>query len=251
MKTKKINFLAIAFALLMGVSFTSCLDSNNDNNNNYDWAGYVTVKQSMGSPYMLGDDGILYYPTNPDVLKITSATGSGSYVERAMVLLKYVDNTGTKAGGGRSVTIVRGSSVPTKDLCDQPDTIKTTIPLQNLNYAQGVKDYITVDFYFNYFPGTNFSFDLYPEKVQDDLLTLRLKQTYGKENYGNTQEYVVSYRIPYFQKLQSQLEELGLSTLTPKNDSIYVKILGTGANNSDLTISGPYSKEKFRIHINN
>lgn len=250
MKTKKINFLAIAFALLMGVSFTSCLDSNNDNNNNYDWAGYVTVKSYMVGAYMLGDDGIIYYPTNPDVLKITSTTGgSSSYVERAKVALKYVNNTGTKAGGGKDVTIISGYTVPTKALCDQPDTIKTTIPLQSLNLAWGVNNYITVDFFFNYYPGANFSFDLYPESVQGDFLTLRLKQTYGKVNYGNTQEYSMSYRMPSFQSLQSQLESMKLSTLTPVKDSIYVTILGTGANNSDLTVNESYSKKKFRMSI--
>ncbi len=248
MKTKKIKFLGVVFTLLLGISFTSCLNSDN-NESSWDIYAFVTVKNYMGSVYLLGDDGVTYYPTNPDVLKITSTGGATEYVERAAIYLKYVDNAAGSTTTTRTVTIVSGNNIPVKSLCDKPDTIKTTVPLQSLNYNWGANGYITVDFNFNYYSGTNFAFDLYPEAVQGDLLTLRLKQTYGKANGNSLQEYLVSYKIPYFQSLQNQLENMGLGVLTPVQDSIYVTILGTGPNNTDLTVNGSNSKKKFRISI--
>lgn len=243
MKTKRIKFLAVAVTLLIGISFTSCL--NSDNESSWDLVQLVTVKSSMGSVYLLGDDGITYYPTNPGVLKISSTDGSTKYFERALVTLKYVDEvTRGTTTGSRNVTIVGGSGVSVKSLCDKPDTIKTTIPLVSLNAVGGVNGYITVNFNYNY-TGSKVDFDLYPEKVEGDLLTLRFKQTYGKDSYGGTSsEALCSYRVPPFIALQSQLEDRGLGELTPVNDSIYVTVLGTGSNNIDLTLSAP---NKFRI----
>lgn len=246
MKTKRIKFLAVAAALLIGISFTSCLDS--DNENSWDWYGLVTVRSYMGSVYLLGDDGISYYPTNPEVLRVSSADGSAEYIERALLFLKYVDGTANETTtGSRSVSIVEGSKVTVKPLCDRPDTIETTIPLVSLNAAGGVNGYINLNFHYNHTESVTEEFDLYPEKVEGDLLTLRFKQTYGEDSYygGTSSEGLLSYRLPSFSALQSQLEDRGLGELTPVNDSIYVTVLGTGSNDTDLTISAPYNK--FRI----
>lgn len=244
MKTKRIKSLAVAIALLMGISFTSCLNSNNESS--WDFVQSVTIRSYMGSVYMLGDDGITYYPTNPDLLKISSTDGSPKYGERAFLTLKYVDEaTNGATAGSRNVTIVGGRFISVKSFCDSPDTIKTTIPLVSLNAAGGVNGYITVNFNYNY-TGSKVDFDLYPEKVEGDLLTLRFKQTYGKDSYGGTSSLeLYSYRIPSFSILQSQLEDRSLGELTPVNDSIYVTIVGTGSNNTDLTLNSPYNK--FRI----
>jgi len=116
--------------------------------------------------------------------------------------------------------------------------------LQSVYGGWAANGYINASFVFNY-TGAAFDFELYPEKAEGDKLTLRLKQTAGSQGGGQLVEYVYSFRQPHFGALQDQLEELGLSPLTPVNDSITVTIVGTGERETDL--KGEGANETFRM----
>ena len=232
-------------ALVSVFTLSSCF--NSDTGERWDWACFATVQETYMGVYLSGDDGVTYYPTNPDYLRLNTSDGSVKYAERVFVYMKYVEETGTTPKAkSKNVTIVSASGIPVRSLCDRPDTIKNTLPLATFNAMGVTRGYVTVDFAL-YYAGGNISFDLFPEKVEGDLLTLRLKQTYGKDAYGtNPQGYLMSFKMPNFDNLQNQIQDLGLDPLTPEQDSIYVKVIATGSNDSDLTLD---SQLKFRMGI--
>ncbi len=110
---KKINFFALALALLMGISFTSCLDS--DNNAGYDAAGYVRVASSMYGVQLKDLDGNRFLPTMASLaaLKQQGVDLTSSEYDLVYVYLKWVEETAnkTKAGEARQVELVAASPV--------------------------------------------------------------------------------------------------------------------------------------------
>lgn len=59
---KQMKFLTLALALFVGMTLTSCLDSDSDSTG-YDGAGIVYVRHSMGVSYFADALGNIYYPT--------------------------------------------------------------------------------------------------------------------------------------------------------------------------------------------
>ena len=94
METKKIKFLTIAFALLMGISFTSCLKSDSSEST-YDGMGFVRVG-GYGT-YFYDSAGNKLYPTSASLLEMeTNYSFKMSTTNLAYIVYKLVDtNSGS------------------------------------------------------------------------------------------------------------------------------------------------------------
>lgn len=235
-----------ALALMMGtMTMISCL-GDSETTSTYDGGVIATVHEYMGTVYLYGDDGVTYYPTNSEFIRITSNDNQTSYPERVEIYFKYVNGTQAAASSTQQITIVAARQVLTKDLCNMPDTIQTRVPLRELTYAYSSRGYITTYFSF-YYENGGYSFDLYPESTQGDEVTMRLVQSYGKDQaYGQNYYIYHSFRQPSFEELQMQLEERGLEPLVPVQDSVYVRVVGWGMNGQDV-VPQDKSYSRFRI----
>ena len=94
---KQLKFLMVAFTLLMGVSFTSCLNDD-AGESMYDGIGYV--RTVMGS-YFIDLYGNTYHPTMASVTEMEAQGFKMSGTDLAQIAFKYVEDTpATKAEGG-------------------------------------------------------------------------------------------------------------------------------------------------------
>lgn len=93
---KQLKFLMVAFTLLMGVSFTSCLNDD-AGESMYDGIGYV--RTVMGS-YFVDLYGNTYHPTMASVTEMEAQGFKMSGTDLAQIAFKYVEDTpATKAEG--------------------------------------------------------------------------------------------------------------------------------------------------------
>lgn len=93
---KQLKFLMVAFTLLMGVSFTSCLNDD-AGESMYDGIGYV--RTVMGS-YFVDLYGNTYHPTMASVTEMEAQGFKMSGTNLAQIAFKYVEDTpATKAEG--------------------------------------------------------------------------------------------------------------------------------------------------------
>lgn len=239
---KQMKFLAITLILLMGVAFTSCIDS--DGGDSYDTATYVTVLDNSiyGGVTLLTDDGYTLLPSNPEVLKITAT----DYVKRAVVGVKWAEGVVFDHDRNKryKVDIVAREGLPSKTYCSLPDTIKNSYPIVSLGEktlwgANG--NYLTFSFTFNYESQSPVVFDLFPYKAEGDKLTMKLCQSVGAKNAYNSQDYMMSFELPSSNTINELLEHNigtqgieGGELVVPANDSILVKIIAEGSNSSQL-----------------
>jgi hypothetical protein len=94
---KQLKFLMVAFTLLMGVSFTSCL---NDDAGESMYDGIRYVRTVMGS-YFVDLYGNTYHPTMASVTEMEAQGFKMSGTDLAQIAFKYVEDTpATKAEGG-------------------------------------------------------------------------------------------------------------------------------------------------------
>lgn len=93
---KQLKFLMIVFTLMMGVSFTSCLDDNGGGNSTYDAFGYMRTRTYMGTYYFYDLVGNTYYPTSTSLEEMKkSGFEMSSSTDLVFVYFKYVDTTST------------------------------------------------------------------------------------------------------------------------------------------------------------
>lgn len=86
---KQLKFLMVAFTLLMGVSFTSCLNDD-AGESMYDGIGYV--RTVMGS-YFVDLYGNTYHPTMASVTEMEAQGFKMSGTDLAQIAFKYVEDT--------------------------------------------------------------------------------------------------------------------------------------------------------------
>ncbi|WP_373723628.1 hypothetical protein [Bacteroides heparinolyticus] len=101
---KHLNFLMIAFTLLLGVSLTSCLNSG-DNESSFDGYGYMRVKHYLGSSWFEDLGGNKYFPTESSLATVKANSGF-DITKSDLVLLQY-KNVETQAGKETATTTNR------------------------------------------------------------------------------------------------------------------------------------------------
>jgi hypothetical protein len=153
---KQLKFLMVAFTLLMGVSFTSCLNDD-AGESMYDGIGYV--RTVMGS-YFVDLYGNTYHPTMASVTEMEAQGFKMSGTDLAQIAFKYVEDTpATKAEGGtftpqdyriKLVSAIAVDSYSTKHVSSVEDmemeAIPETAPIVTLeptdNYGQTYKPWM-------------------------------------------------------------------------------------------------------------
>lgn len=94
---KKLNFLMLAFTLLLGITFTSCLDSDDDS----DRTGYAMVrcKSYMGLGWFEDRYGNQLNPTAASLLNVETQTNFNmSSTHLAMIQYRLVETEGSASG---------------------------------------------------------------------------------------------------------------------------------------------------------
>lgn len=153
---KQLKFLMVAFTLLMGVSFTSCLNDD-AGESMYDGIGYVrTVRGS----YFVDLYGNTYHPTMASVTEMEAQGFKMSGTDLAQIAFKYVEDTpATKAEGGtftpqdyriKLVSAIAVDSDSTKHVSSvenmEMEAIPETAPIVTLeptdNYGQTYKPWM-------------------------------------------------------------------------------------------------------------
>lgn len=152
---KQLKFLMVAFTLLMGVSFTSCLNDD-AGESMYDGIGYV--RTVMGS-YFVDLYGNTYHPTMASVTEMEAQGFKMSGTDLAQIAFKYVEDTpATKAEGGtftpqdyriKLVSAIAVDSYSTRyasSVEDMEAAIPETAPIVTLeptdNYGQTYKPWM-------------------------------------------------------------------------------------------------------------
>lgn len=153
---KQLKFLMVAFTLLMGVSFTSCLNDD-AGESMYDGIGYV--RPVMGS-YFVDLYGNTYHPTMASVTEMEAQGFKMSGTDLAQIAFKYVEDTpATKAEGStftpqdyriKLVSAIAVDSYSTKHVSSvenmEMEAIPETAPIVTLkptdNYGQTYKPWM-------------------------------------------------------------------------------------------------------------
>lgn len=153
---KQLKFLMVAFTLLMGVSFTSCLNDD-AGESMYDGIGYV--RTVMGN-YFVDLYGNTYHPTMASVTEMEAQGFKMSGTDLAQIAFKYVEDTpATKAEGGtftpqdyriKLVSAIAVDSYSTKHVSSvenmEMEAIPETAPIVTLeptdNYGQTYKPWM-------------------------------------------------------------------------------------------------------------
>lgn len=205
------KFVALALTLLMGISFTSCLNSD-DGNASY--SGFVTVSQGFLSDIvLLTDDGYTLTPTNPSVLLANS-----KYPER--VFLNYELVAGEEFVSGKTkynVSILSGYVIPVKTFNQKPDTLND-YKITQLSAPWYANNYVTFGIGFNYLNSV-VDFEVSQQKIGHDTLYVKLNYSKGGgDSFYNEGTTYLSFKVP--SSVYGVIEE--------KNDSIWVKILAKG-----------------------
>lgn len=153
---KQLKFLMVAFTLLMGVSFTSCL---NDDAGESMYDGIEYVRTVMGN-YFVDLYGNTYHPTMASVTEMEAQGFKMSGTDLAQIAFKYVEDTpATKAEGGtftpqdyriKLVSAIAVDSYSTKHVSSvenmEMEAIPETAPIVTLeptdNYGQTYKPWM-------------------------------------------------------------------------------------------------------------
>lgn len=111
---KQFKFMTLALTLLLGVSFTSCLDS--DSESVYDGGGYVRV----GMYGLCFEDlsGNYYYPTSTSLAQMTSNGFNMSSSDLCYILYKFVESSSsssTRAGASYTIELKAAQSIDSYD----------------------------------------------------------------------------------------------------------------------------------------
>lgn len=235
---KQTKFLLLGVILLIGTTFTSCL--NGDSESLYDIGEMVTIeKDAILTPKIIGDfTGYTYIPSNPQVIRYQDLT----YPERAILYFKLDEGEVITEGKTKyKVSIVPNytSVIPTKDFNYGLDTLKTYNLIQFRETPWQAENYLSLQFDFKYTYSSIVDFDLCPTKAEGDILHLKFNHSVGNENAYEQGSGVYSFRLPNKWELQSRLDELeDGGTLDMEADSITFKIWGEGPN-SDIINAKP------------
>ncbi len=192
MKTKKIKFLAIAFTLILGISFTSCLNSDNDTTATRQY--FAKVSSSYGYYYFQTADGVTITPTTASIAnwEATNKVQLSSYVGQfVFVVVTWDTSLVTVPDNSTSITGVDfGGLLPfdgTAEIVDNKgasnDSISNAAIISLESSSSGMKPYffdattliLPVDYYMNA-KYHYFTLVYYPEEqVNGGPLTLYLR----------------------------------------------------------------------------
>lgn len=98
---KQLKFLMVALTLLMGVSFTSCLDSGDSESTEY---GYFRTQSYMGTCFFVDLAGNRYYPTVESLSAMTSNGFKAESADLVFINFKWADELSGNGGSSSTAT---------------------------------------------------------------------------------------------------------------------------------------------------
>lgn len=245
MKQVKITLVAI-LAILMGTTFTSCLNSD-DGPRTYPVSGVV-------SEYMLGvrltaGDGVTYNVSNSEQMKFSFPGSEVSFYPRiatfAYQQIEGEDYTEGKtsyeiyfAGYYNNYSYFFGGDYMA------PGAVESLTPLSALASAGEMYGYICVIFGYYHKDFAFEDFSMYPYKWENN--TLYFKLVHNKEVDTSANQALgmnLCFRLPERSDLQSEFPDIVFSG--EDQDTVDVMIVADGANNTELSLESSF-KAKIR-----
>ena len=244
---KRIHFASLIILLVAVFTFSSCLDS--DSESNWDYAGYMTVDNLMGT-YILKPDfsSYTFIPSNPDKLQFVDKENNptGEYLKRGFIVIKFAEEEvfpqeGKERYNVNIVSVERALNV--KEM-KKPELVEESNPLYQLggkNQFWADNGYVNVSFYPTYEQGKADEldindFDLFLDKVSDDnkTLFLRFNHSIAKVEKPINHPYLelTSFKLPSRGQIQNEFPDLEF--FGSKNDSVRVKVTALGPNEREL-----------------
>lgn len=214
---KNLKMIVVTLAMLMGIFFTSCVDTNSNSSSTYDFYGCATVYQAAGGVLLVTDGGLTLAVTNPSDILLKD----GTYPTRIFGYYKLAAGEvlqENKTAYTVEVNNTYSSVIPTKDFNQKPDTL-ANYAITSLDGFFVANHYATVSLSFPYASGSSVNFDMFEQKVSNDTLYVKLNYSKG----GATPSYQASQILYSF-----KVPEI-ISDIQPKNDSIWVKVSARGA----------------------
>lgn len=133
---KQMRFLMVALTLAMGLSLTSCLDSDSDYTN----VMYARAKSFMGLQWFEGPDGNRYYPTAASVAAMESSYGYDmSEADLSLVYYKLIEN-GEHSSSGDDTTTKAGEGTTTPLEFDIELTAAAAVDSKTAKTVQSVEE---------------------------------------------------------------------------------------------------------------
>lgn len=228
-------------AIVMGTTFTSCL--NSDSESSWDGYAYGTVDLS----YLLVDGGLKFYPTNMSTLK----DSNGELPERVFFSYKLVEGQEiTEGKTNYDISIVSFASLPVRRLTADPDTIGNVSGVP-VGEGQGISQftsnsvwayngYFNLGFVTSYDSKTSFDhFDLFPNDVIDGVLYMRLHQNQKIVSTSGNIELLMSFKPFTKMELSDQLEDkyADLNFFGTASDSVKVVVVADNGSGSTIKTS--------------
>lgn len=237
---KKMKLAVMFAALVSALTFSSCLNGDGDSESSWDAADFVTVKEFYGSPCLLTDHGLTLSPASSSVLS-KLVNGTSGYYPRAFVYYKLAEGevfTEGKTSYNISA-IVGGTILSSKEFNIAPDTLQADYSITSFdssdfgNSLWAKNGYINIPFTTKVNSNTTINaFHLYATGVKEDTLLTRFHQDAGGENAYQSKGGFICYKLPFNNPLYNQLE--------PKQDSIVIKVVAKGENNTTLVKTAKY-----------
>lgn len=106
------KFVALALTLLMGISLTSCLNSD-DNNSSSQISGIFAVNSSLGTVFFTDGSGVKYYPTSTSLATVESSNGFKTSSKVAYLSFTYDSAAGESASTGYTIALTYAVSLDT------------------------------------------------------------------------------------------------------------------------------------------
>ena len=246
---KRIHFISLVILLSSVFTFTSCLDS--DNESSFDLGGYMTIDDSyMGYTLKPDFSDYSFIPSNPEVLKIVDK--DIERIERGYFRVKFAEGEVFPQDGKDlyNVSIFDFLLLFTKDMSmHKPEIVEDSNPLYQIlqNSTENSYDktwesngYFNVLFYPTYDKIENIKvddFDLFVDKVENNILFLRLNHSITKVDNPIPSEnrYLLMSFKHHLSKSQllSQFPELEID----EKNIVKVKIIAKGMTEKTLESS--------------
>lgn len=135
---KQLIYLFIA-TVIVGLGLTSCLKDNNENTNDSSMAGYFTIEGTFPNYKFITDNGIIVFPTQDCLIKVTNNKGFGNFKRVYLSLVFNMANMKTdevtKVTTVKDATIINGQLIETTDPIDV-----NTATAKKINVADSLFD---------------------------------------------------------------------------------------------------------------
>lgn len=241
MKRMKIALMAVV-AIVMGTTFTSCLDSDNGPST-YPATGIVS--DYLGKAVMTLADGVQLVISNPEQMKF-SFTGSETSFYPVVATIAYQEIEGQDYTEGKTSYNVSFAGYYNdysyffggNSMVSEEDTESLT-PLSSLVSAGEMSGYICVIFGYYHKDLSFADFSMYPYKWENNKLYFKLVHNKTVDTSSNkTSGMNMCFRLPGKSQLQSEFPDIVFSG--EDQNTVDAMIVADGPNDKELSLESSF-----------